>query len=137
LAKRPPKREYPKQLVTLGDHIRKRRLDLGLFQKDVAVTIGVDTMTICNWEKNQGAAQFRFIPRIISFLGYVPSVIMGNTSGEKIKRYRYVNGLSQRELARQIGIDPGTLSRVERGRGRCLPSVLRIVMAFIGDASDR
>ena len=37
----PPK--YSQQLNTLGDHIRKRRLDLGLLQNQVAAQIGVDT----------------------------------------------------------------------------------------------
>jgi DNA-binding XRE family transcriptional regulator len=59
-AKRPPNSAYPKTLVTLGDHLRKRRLDVGLFQKDVAVAIGVDTMTICNWEKGRTEPELRF-----------------------------------------------------------------------------
>jgi len=33
--------------------MRKRRLDLGLFQNDAAVTIGVDTTTVYNWENNR------------------------------------------------------------------------------------
>jgi len=52
-AQKPLERAYPKELVTLGDHIKKRRLDLGLFQKDVAVAIGVGTCTITNWEKDR------------------------------------------------------------------------------------
>jgi len=54
--------------VTIGDHLRKR-LDLGLFQKDVAVFIGVDICTVTNWEKNKGEPQLRFIPKITDFLG--------------------------------------------------------------------
>jgi len=33
LAKKPQFGTYPKKLVTLGDHIRERRLEPGLFQK--------------------------------------------------------------------------------------------------------
>lgn len=32
---------YPAESKTLGDHLRKKRLDLGLFQKDVARILGV------------------------------------------------------------------------------------------------
>jgi transcriptional regulator with XRE-family HTH domain len=115
----------------LGDHLRKRRPDLGLFQKDVALTIGVDTMTICNWEKDRGGPELHFIPRIINFLGYELPLPQPATLGERIKRYRYLRGISQKELARQIGIDQGTLSRAERDRGGCFPSVLRKLAEFL------
>jgi transcriptional regulator with XRE-family HTH domain len=131
LAKRPLNSAYPKSLVTLGDHLRRRRLDLGLLQKDVAVTIGVDTMTVCNWEKNRGGPELHFIPRIIKFLGYEPPLPQPGTLGERIKHYRYLRGITQEDLAKEIGIDPGTLSRLERNRGRCLPSVLRKIKAFL------
>jgi DNA-binding XRE family transcriptional regulator len=36
--------------VTLGDHLRRRRLELGLHQKDVAKIIGVTTSSVWNWE---------------------------------------------------------------------------------------
>jgi transcriptional regulator with XRE-family HTH domain len=131
LAKKPLNSAYPKKLVTLGDHLRKKRLDLGLFQKDVALAIGVDTCTITNWEKGRTEPELRFIPRIVTFLGYEPDSTTPVTLGERIRRYRYLKGVSQRILATQIGIDPATLSRLERNRGRCLPSILRKVMAFI------
>src|ERR1041384_3283093 len=37
---------YPRELRTLGDRLRKRRLDLGLRQKDVAGLLEVDEMTV-------------------------------------------------------------------------------------------
>ena len=37
---------------SIGDHIRRRRLGLKQFQKDVAEQIGVDTTTVFNWEAN-------------------------------------------------------------------------------------
>jgi hypothetical protein len=43
---------YPKSLNTIGDHIRKRRLDLKLLQKDISERLGVDETTIYLWEKN-------------------------------------------------------------------------------------
>jgi DNA-binding XRE family transcriptional regulator len=38
---------------TLGERIKKWRLEQGLFQKDLAKIIGVDEMTIVNWEKGK------------------------------------------------------------------------------------
>jgi hypothetical protein len=48
LAKIPPSRAYPVSLNNIRDHIRKRRLDVKLLQKDVAAILSVDTMTVNN-----------------------------------------------------------------------------------------
>jgi len=82
-AKKPISEAYPKNLQTIGDHCRKKRLDLKLFQNEVAHILGVDTMTICNWENNRGPA-INMIPKIIQFLGYDPINKQFNTFGEKI-----------------------------------------------------
>jgi DNA-binding XRE family transcriptional regulator len=42
----------PKELITLGDHIKKKRLESNKTQKDVGKVIGTDNFTIVNWEKN-------------------------------------------------------------------------------------
>ena len=41
-ASRPLPPAYPRELKTLGDHLRKKRLDLGLLQKDVSQSLGVN-----------------------------------------------------------------------------------------------
>jgi transcriptional regulator with XRE-family HTH domain len=64
--------QYPKEINTLGDHIRKRRLDLGLLQREVAEKIGVTKATIYHWERQRTQPEIRFIARIIEFLGYDP-----------------------------------------------------------------
>jgi DNA-binding XRE family transcriptional regulator len=52
-AERPKNRQYPNNLNKLGDHLRNRRLELGLIQRDVSQRIGVDEDTICRWESNK------------------------------------------------------------------------------------
>jgi DNA-binding XRE family transcriptional regulator len=50
--------------------IRKRRLDLGLFQEHGAARIGVDETTITSWEGNASSLQFEiFLPSSAS--GYI------------------------------------------------------------------
>ena len=63
---------YPKELRTVGDHLRKRRLDLGLSQKDVALQLEVDKGKIWRWENNKTSPAMRDLSRIIVFLGYDP-----------------------------------------------------------------
>ena len=69
-AERPRHPDYPAVLNALGDHLRGKRLDLGLTQKQVAKNIGVDEATVHNWETNHTVPVVRLIPRIIEFLGY-------------------------------------------------------------------
>ena len=62
--------QYPRELNTLGDHLRKHRLDLGLLQREIAEQIGVEESTITNWERQRTVPEIRYIPRIVEFLGY-------------------------------------------------------------------
>jgi DNA-binding XRE family transcriptional regulator len=43
-------RGYPKKLNTVGDHIKAKRLDKGLYQKELAKMLGIGTDTLINWE---------------------------------------------------------------------------------------
>ena len=117
-ARKPPPDGYPKKPETLGDHLRKKRLDLGLLQKEVAERIGVHKATIYNWETNRKSPQLRFVPRIIEFLGYVPYDTQSEALGKRIVVRRRRLGLTQKELARRLGVDPSTLGRWERGKGK-------------------
>ena len=115
-APKPKPTPYPHALNTLGDHIRRKRFELELLQKDVARQIGVDEATIWNWENNATIPEIRFVPRIIEFLGYDPLPPVENLA-ERLKAYRMRMGLSRKKLAEHLGIDPGTLGRWESRRG--------------------
>ena len=108
--------DYPQTLDTLGDHIRKKRLDLELLQKDVAKMIGTTESTIWNWENNYTTPSISYIPNIIKFLGYVPFNTSCDTLRDKIVTSRKLSGLSQRKYARLIGVDPSTLGKWERSK---------------------
>ena len=114
-APRPRPSQYPQQINTLGDHIRARRLDLNLLQKQVADQIGVHPLTITNWESNESSPETRFVPAIIQFLGYDP-LPPGNSLPERLASRRRVLGLSQRKMAKRMGVDPDTLQGWEAGQ---------------------
>ena len=118
-ALKPERRPYPKELKTYGDHLRKKRLDLGLSQPQVAKIINVTPDSITNWELNRGKPILTLIPKIISFLGYSPKIIEN-----PIKNYSIQNGLSQKEFARILEINPTTLYRIERGNNK-MPIIVK------------
>ncbi|HBL75863.1 MAG: hypothetical protein A2W90_04995 [Bacteroidetes bacterium GWF2_42_66] len=113
-AKKPDYRPFPKELKTYGDHIRQARLQRNLYQSKVAEIIGVSTPEVIkDWELNHSKPQIQYIPKIISFLGYSPDIYKN-----PVKRYRIERGITQEDFARTLGIDPGTLARIEAGRGK-------------------
>ncbi len=59
---------YPVTPRTIGESIRKRRLDLGLRQIEVARIIGCNEMTIVNWEKGHTHPRVAKMARVESFL---------------------------------------------------------------------
>ena len=111
---RPKSAAYPRQINTLGDHVRKRRLELGLFQRQVAELIGADKMTIANWEGQRSHPALIFMPALIRFLGYNP-LPESDTLAGRLKRYRISQGHTRKSIARRLGIDQCTVARWERG----------------------
>lgn len=110
----------------MGDHLNKRRLELGLFQRDVASRVGVNESTVLNWESNACAPAIRFIPRIIAFLGYDPYPAPELLPDQLLAQRRHL-GLSRRRMAKELAVDEGTLARWENGTSRPSGRRLRLV----------
>jgi transcriptional regulator with XRE-family HTH domain len=136
VGKRPPNPSYPRQINTLGDHIRKRRLELGLLQKQVAAQMSVNKNTIANWEKQRNYPALPYLPAIIRFLGYNP-LPEGETLAGKLIRYRTSQGISQKTLAKKLGIDPSTLARWERGDREPTGLYRKVVEKLLGEVSPK
>jgi len=105
---------YPKALTTLGDHIRKRRLDLGLSQGQAAQKLDIKKESIHRWERNYNQPETRHIPKIYDFLGYCPYQRY-TLLCQKIRLWRESLGLTQKEMAEQAKIDESMLAGWERG----------------------
>lgn len=103
---------YPDAPKTIGEHIKKHRLDLGLKQKEVATRLGVHFTTLQLWERGIGAPGVKPLPGIIRFLSYVP-FNCDPTVGGRIAFLRRCCGMTQEELAARTGCNPGTLWRWE------------------------
>ncbi len=74
---------YPRSPSTLGGHLKKRRIEAGLLQRQVAEAVGIGINTLATWEKDQAAPELRYWPRIIAFLGYDPNPTP-QTLGERL-----------------------------------------------------
>ena len=115
-------RHHPKEIITFGDHIRAKRLDMGLHQKDVAKALKVTTSTIVNWEKNRTKPPFTYYKDICSFLGCCPVENPATTLPLKLLYIRaYKFGMGHREFAKFTGFDESTILHWENGYSR--PSI--------------
>jgi transcriptional regulator with XRE-family HTH domain len=55
---------------SLGDQIRKHRLELHWLQANLAKTIGVHAVSVSNWERGASTPSRRMMKRIQEFLDY-------------------------------------------------------------------
>ena len=123
-APKPRDPRYPSEIKTLGDHLRARRLDLGLQVKDVAARFGCREETIINWETRGLTPAVSWMPKILGFLGYDPTGEPGREAplATRLAARRRKLGLSQAKLAAALGVHEDTLRRWEAGaHGVCAP----------------
>ncbi len=106
---------YDFEPKTLGEHVRKKRLEMGLMQDEVAAQIGVNPWSILNWEKGKTEPFIASIPAIIRFLGYDPFP-QPQTLSQHLLAKRRAMGWSIKEAANTVGVDPSTWRNWERGK---------------------
>lgn len=106
---------YDFEPKTLGEHIRKIRLKMGLFQREVADQLGVNPWTILNWEKGRAEPPIVSIPTIVQFLGYDPFP-EPKTLHQHLIAKRREKGWTIKKAAETVGVDPSTWGNWERGQ---------------------
>lgn len=129
-----PPKGYPLEPRSLGEHIRKRRLDLGLLQAEVAAEIGVTESTVWNWEHGT-EPELRHIPAALAFLGYVPWEEPEDPVG-RLAYFKKVNGLSFVRLGATIGRDPEQLEDWLSGRVKPCKENVEAILSFL-ESSNR
>lgn len=134
-ARKPSNRAYPKELQTWGDHLRKRRLDLGLLQCEVAEQVDCSASSINHWETNRTQPNISQVPAIIAFLGYAP-VDPSEPWFGRLARARQALGLSRMRLAAELGVDESTIKRWEDGRGTPSPRSQQRLAAALHSAQS-
>ncbi|MBI3681122.1 MAG: recombinase family protein [Acidobacteria bacterium] len=127
----------PTEPQTVGDHIRRKRLGLKMLQREVAEQINVDKTSVFNWEANTSNPEIQYMPAIIRLLEYNPLPV-ANGLAEQLVRRRTSLGLSQKEAARRLGVDPSTLAKWERAEREPTGVLQGQVKRFLrdGEAAD-
>lgn len=115
-----PEPELPPE-TTLGNRLKRARMQRGLKIKDVARACSVHEHHLSLWEKDIIKPQLLTLSRVASFLG-VPLEYFYTCKGdhEKLKLLRAEKGLRQVDLARLLGVSRDTVQCWELGR-RSIP----------------
>lgn len=124
-------RPYPYAPVTLGDYLRKKRLDLNLTQKQVAADIlKTSVQNIRNWEANRGQISLCFRPKINEFIGFCQCDV-SLPLGLRLKERRENFGLSIKKLSIILNVDVCTIAYWERGEHQPSQKSIKIIEGFL------
>lgn len=121
---------YPVRLLTIGDHIRKIRLDRGLGHKHVAEAIRATAGSVNSWEVGRAEPEVRYIPAIIKFLGYNPRSMPSDTL-EQLRWFKWTHGMSLERLGKAMRRDPEQLAGWLSGRIRPFKKSLDMMESFL------
>jgi transcriptional regulator with XRE-family HTH domain len=123
--------ELVPEAIMIGEHIKKRRLDLKLTFKEAGKLLGTDERSIINWEKGQTVPKVYRLPSIIRLLGYNP-LPEPRTIGEALVAKRLEFGWSRKVASRHFGIDESTLRDWEQGKIILFRKHRRLVAEVLG-----
>jgi DNA-binding XRE family transcriptional regulator len=120
----------PKDPTTLGGHLRKRRLQLSLFQSVAARRLRVSTVTLSKWERDVLYPAWANQSKLTEYLGFNPftdpalgrplgneriPVMLLSSFGYQLRQKRLAMRLSRKTLAEQLGISWKTIWGWENG----------------------
>lgn len=117
---------------TIGEHIKRRRLQVGLIQNAAGTNFGVSQFTVINWEYGLRKPAVKHWPAIVRFLGYDPSPDAAATLAERLIARRRELGWSQKTAALKLGVDPSTWSSWESGGTIMAKAHRRLIANFVG-----
>jgi transcriptional regulator with XRE-family HTH domain len=112
-AKKP--KDYSEVPQSLGEHLKKRRRELALLQREAGERMGITKETVANWEKDKTKPVPSQFKRVMAFLGYDPTPAPA-TLAERFEAKRRHLGATLEQVAQYLGWDEGSLRRYIKGR---------------------
>ena len=111
------RKNYSENPQPLGEHLKKRRRELGLLQREAGERMGVSAETVANWETDATrpvASQFK---PVVAFLDYDPTPTPSSLA-QRFEAKRRTLGVTLEQVARYLGWDEGSLRRYLKGTWR-------------------
>lgn len=141
---------YPTEIKTLGDLIRKTRMDHGLEIKELGMTLDVDECTVTNWELRSFYPTGDNLRRVVEFIDThqsepIPRKTLWSlcfaknpsypqnvqSLGDKIRATRMENFMSIGQLAEKLGVNECTITKWELKGTQPRSDLLKRIQAFL------
>ncbi len=109
---------YPKAILTVGDEVRKARLDRGITQHELARNLNVNLNFISQLELGRRKITIFTLHKAYTVLGSIPKTlhIDESTLSGKIFAHRIRYGYTYSVLSERTKVSKKSLIRCERGR---------------------
>lgn len=105
---------------TVGARLRRLREQKGITLSELSRRSGVSLAHISEIERSRSTASLKTLEKLAAVLEVSPSSLLRSsqedTLGNKLKRLREKMGLTQKELAQQIGISHSLIGQIETDR---------------------
>lgn len=124
------KKDYSDEPQTLGEHLKKRRKELGLVQREAGERLGVSAETVASWEKDKTKPVLSQFKPVVAFLGYDPTPAPASIA-EHVEAKRRSLGATRDQVAQYLGWDEGSLRRYLRGDWRLSPRRAEALEQFL------
>ncbi|MGB1090538.1 MAG: helix-turn-helix transcriptional regulator, partial [Oceanobacter sp.] len=111
-------------MKTLGDRLKQRRQELGLTQVDIANRLGLTKATVSLWENGTNkpnGENFHTLAKtlktssewLLSGKDSTADHDLSDGTGDRIRQLRKKAGLTQKELAKQVGVSAPAVTQWE------------------------
>ncbi|MDM1048335.1 helix-turn-helix transcriptional regulator [Sphingobacterium hotanense] len=135
--RKPIHQNYPQNPTTIGEHLRKKRIDSDLSQAELAKILGVSTDCLTYWENNRSSPQITYYPRIHHFLGFYTTTFNETKFCDLLRSYRWKDGFSFRALGSLLKVDATTVRAWEKGLSLPSRKMNEKLVAVFGDSFSK
>ena len=100
---------------TLGQYIRKTRLERGIPQHILAKEIGANSVYLSKWELNHPPVHPKYFNVLIDFLGFIPKLKSTyDRLGTRTQLWRMENKVSLNKFAEILNVQKEEIQRIEQ-----------------------
>lgn len=119
--------EKPTDSRIWGYYLRQKRENDGLSVQDLAAQLSCPESRIMLWEQLLDDPWPQYLPGIIHYIGFVPwemTPYIQTTMASIVRCCREIKGLTQKELADQLGRHKSLISLIENGKISPTPKII-------------